>query len=385
MDTNQIYTIVNEVNAEAFGSTDIDVIDAQGLVSLGDVVLSSTTNTEAFLNTLVQRIGRTIISFRQYRNKLGDMVLNDFEYGAILQKIRVHLVEAETDPAYALADGESVDPWTINKPDVEQKLFVTRTPYMFSVTIARKQLREAFLSEASMGAFIGAIFGQVRNSIEVSLENLGRTCINNMIGEFTPATPSGGEQTTLNHEVALCTLYNTERGYTDQDAGYVTDETCLFDEEFLRYAVSIIKTFSDNFTDMSTLFNDGEIETFTPREDQRLKLLSAFERRLESVVQYDAFHKELVALDAYQTVNFWQSAQDPSYIMVERASDGAQVIKTHIVAILYDRDALGMHKRDEDVLTTPVNAKGLYYNTFYHQMELWFNDTSENFVYFTLN
>ena len=32
MDTKQIYTIVNEVNAEAFGSTDIDVVDSQGLV-----------------------------------------------------------------------------------------------------------------------------------------------------------------------------------------------------------------------------------------------------------------------------------------------------------------------------------------------------------------
>ena len=95
MDTNQIYAIVNEVNAEAFGSTDIDVVDAQGLVALGDAVLSSTGNTEAFLNTLVQRIGKTIISFRQYRNKLADMVVDDFEYGAILQKIRVHLTEAE--------------------------------------------------------------------------------------------------------------------------------------------------------------------------------------------------------------------------------------------------------------------------------------------------
>lgn len=385
MDTNQIYTIVNEVNAEAFGSTDIDVIDAQGLVSLGDTVLSSSTNTEAFLNTLVQRIGRTIISFRQYRNKLSDMVLNDFEYGSILQKIRVHLTEAEADPAYDLTDGESVDPWTINKPDVEQKLFVTRTPYMFSVTIARKQLREAFLSEASMGAFIGAVFGQVRNSIEVSLESLGRACIANMIGEFTPATPSGGEATTLNHEVALCTMYNTERGFESTDAGYVDEDTALFDPEFLRYAVSVIKSYSDMFTDMSVLYNDGSIETFTPREDQRLKVLSRFERVLESVVQYSAFHDEMVSLSAYDTLNFWQSAQDPSYVMVERASDGAQVIKTHIVAVLHDRDALGIYKRDEDVLTTPVNAKGLYYNTFYHQIELWFNDTSENFVYFTLN
>lgn len=385
MDTNQIYTIVNAVNAEAFGSTDIDVVDSQGLVSLGDAVLSSTTNTEAFLNTLIQRIGRTIISFRQYRNKLADMVVDDFEYGAILQKIRVHLTEAETDPAYALTDGYSVDPWTVNKPDVEQKLFITRTPYMFSVTIARKQLKEAFLSESAMGAFIGAVFGQVRNSIEVSLENLGRHCIANMIGEFTPATPEGGTATTLNHEVALCTLYNTARGYESTDAGFVDEDNCLFDEAFMRFAVQTMKTYSDNLTDMSTLYNDGGIETFTPREDQRLKVLASFERALETVVQYSAFNEEMVRLNAFTTLNFWQSAQDPSYIMVERASDGAQVIKTHIVGVLYDRDALGMYKKDEDVLTTPVNAKGMYYNTFYHQLELWFNDLSENFVYFTLN
>lgn len=400
MTTNQIYTIVNEVNAEAFGSEAIDVIDNQGLISLGDTVLSSTTNTEAFLNTLVQRIGRTIISFRQYRNKLADMVVNDFEYGAILQKIRVHLTEAETDPAYGLTDGYSVDPWTVNKPDVEQKLFVTRTPYMFHVTIARKQLKEAFLSESGMGAFIGAVFGQVRNSIEVSLENLGRLCIANMMAEFTPFTPSAGDDTpatTLNHEVALCTLYNTARGYhgvipgeggaadTPASAGYVDADTCLFDEDFLRFAVKTMKSYSDNFTDMSTLYNDGEIETFTPREEQRLKVLSSFERALETVVQYSAFNEEMVRLNAFSTLNFWQSAQTADTVKVKRASDGVTVTIQNVVGVLYDRDALGIYKRDEDVLTTPVNAKGLYYNTFYHQLELWFNDTSENFVFFTLN
>lgn len=387
MDTNQIYTIVNEVNAEAFGENALSVVNTEGLISLGNAVLSSTVNTESFLNTLVQRIGRTIISFRQYRNKLGDMVLNDFEYGAILQKIRVHLTDAETDPAYALADGESVDPWVINKPDVEQKLFVTRTPYLFHVTIARKQLKEAFINEAAMGAFIGAVFGQVRNSIEVSLENLGRACINNMIAEFTPGTPSGegAVATTLNHEVALVTLYNTARGFEEGDAGYVDADTALFDDAFMRYAVSVIKSYSDNLTDMSTLYNDGSIESFTPREDQRLKVLTKFQRVLETVVQYSAFNEEMVALNAYSVVNFWQSAQTPGTVNIERASDGAEIEAENVIAVLYDRDALGIYKRDEDVLTTPVNARGLYYNTYYHQMELWFNDTSENFVYFTLN
>lgn len=387
MDTNQIYTIVNEVNAEAFGENALSVVNTEGLISLGNAVLSSTVNTESFLNTLVQRIGRTIISFRQYRNKLGDMVLNDFEYGAILQKIRVHLTDAETDPAYALADGESVDPWVINKPDVEQKLFVTRTPYLFHVTIARKQLKEAFINEAAMGAFIGAVFGQVRNSIEVSLENLGRACINNMIAEFTPGTPSGdgAVPTTLNHEVALVTMYNTARGFEEGDAGYVDADTALFDDAFMRYAVSVIKSYSDNLTDMSTLYNDGSIESFTPREDQRLKVLTSFQRVLETVVQYSAFNEEMVELDAYSVVNFWQSAQTPGSINIERASDGAEIEAENVIAVLYDQDALGIYKRDEDVLTTPVNARGLYYNTYYHQMELWFNDTSENFVYFTLN
>ena len=387
MDTKQIYTIVNEVNAEAFGENALSVVNTEGLISLGNAVLSSTVNTESFLNTLVQRIGRTIISFRQYRNKLGDMVLNDFEYGAILQKIRVHLTDAETDPAYALADGESVDPWVINKPDVEQKLFVTRTPYLFHVTIARKQLKDAFINEAAMGAFIGAVFGQVRNSIEVSLENLGRACINNMIAEFTPGTPSGegAVATTLNHEVALVTLYNTARGFKSGDAGYVDADTALFDDAFMRYAVSVIKSYSDNLTDMSTLYNDGSIESFTPREDQRLKVLTKFQRVLETVVQYSAFNEEMVALNAYSVVNFWQSAQTPGTVNIARASDGAEIEAENVIAVLYDRDALGIYKRDEDVLTTPVNARGLYYNTYYHQMELWFNDTSENFVYFTLN
>ena len=387
MDTNQIYTIVNEVNAEAFGENALSVVNTEGLISLGNAVLSSTVNTESFLNTLVQRIGRTIISFRQYRNKLGDMVLNDFEYGAILQKIRVHLTDAETDPAYALADGESVDPWVINKPDVEQKLFVTRTPYLFHVTIARKQLKDAFINEAAMGAFIGAVFGQVRNSIEVSLENLGRACINNMIAEFTPGTPSGegATATTLNHEVALVTLYNTARGFKEGDDGYVDADTALFDDAFMRYAVSVIKSYSDNLTDMSTLYNDGSIESFTPREDQRLKVLTKFQRVLETVVQYSAFNEEMVELNAYSVVNFWQSAKTPGTVNIARTSDGAEIKAENVIAVLYDRDALGIYKRDEDVLTTPVNARGLYYNTYYHQMELWFNDTSENFVYFTLN
>lgn len=370
MNTTQIYELLNDVNQQAFGETALAVADVQGLISLGNTVLSSTTNTESFLNTLVQRIGRTIISFRAYRNKFSDMVRNDFEWGAILQKIRVKMPDSVADPAYNLVDGQSIDPWTIYKPDVTQKLFVTRTPYMFAVTIAREQLKEAFTNESMMGAFISAIFGQVRNAMEVSLESLGRLAIANMIAE------SGAR------EIRLVTDYNAETGQT------VTAATALNNPDFLRYAVARIKSVSDYFEDMGTLYNDGTIETFTPRSDQKLKVLSDFERKLETVVQYSAFNEQMVSLSAFQMVNFWQSQQSAANrdsIKIERASDGTETTVNNIMAVLYDVDALGLYRRDEDVLTTPVNAKGMYYNTYYHLKQLWFNDLSENFAYFTLN
>lgn len=373
MNTTQIYALINEVNAQAYGANALAVADVQGLISLGNTVLSSTTNTESFLNTLVQRIGRTIISFRAYRNKFGDMVRNDFEWGAILQKIRVKLPETVEDPAYNLTDGQSVDPWTIYKPDVTQKFFVTRTPYMVPVTIAREQLKEAFTGESMMGAFIAAVFGQVRNALEVTLESLGRLAIANMIAE------------TGAREVKLVTDYNAEVGAGGET---VTAATALQDPAFLRYAVTRIKSMSDYFEDMGTLYNDGSIETFTPKSEQKLKVLSDFERRLETVVQYSAFNEEMVSLNAFQTVNFWQGQNTNANrdgIIIKRASDGTETTVNNIMAVLYDVEALGLYRKDEDVLTTPVNAKGMYYNTFYHLKQLWFNDLSENFVYFTLN
>ena len=53
--------------------------------------------------------------------------------------------------------------------------------------------------------------------------------------------------------------------------------------------------------------------------------------------------------------------------------------------MIHDRDALGVYKIDEDVLTTPVNAAGAYYNTYWHEKQLRFIDLSENIVIFTLN
>lgn len=379
MDTNQIYSIVNDAVEQAIGSEALASIDTKNFVSLGSVVLSSSTNTECFLNTLAQRIGRTIYRFRQYNNKFADMIVSDMQWGAIMQKIRVEMPEAVSDPTYALTDGESVDPYVVAKPKAHQKLFVSRTPYMFQITIQRETLREAFLSAEAMGSFIALIFGEVRNAIELSLENLGRLTLSVAMSETSDAN---------SQRIHLVTEYNTERGLTSETTPpALTAETAIYNEDFLRYAIYRINNVIDMIQDMSVQFCDGVLPTFTNKENMRIRVLSAFQRRLETVVEYASFHDQFTSIDnQYSTINFWQSEQTPSSIdILVRPSMGDRVQISNIIAEINDRDAFGIYQYEENVLTSPLNPRGQYYNQFWHELQNRFVDTSENLVLFILD
>lgn len=376
MDTKQIYSIVNGAVSQAIGDSALSSIDTKDLVSLGSVVLSSSTNTEAFLNTLAQRIGRTIYRFRAYNNKFKDMVISDMEFGAIMQKVRVAMPEAVSDPTYSLTNGEAIDHYTVAKPTAQQKLFVTRTPYMFKITIQRETLKEAFLSVEAMGSFIALIFGEVRNAIELSLEELGRLTMSVAMSETSDSN---------RQRVHLVTEYNTEYNLEGDDA--LTATTALHSDSFMRFAIMRINHTIDNMQDMSVLYCDGVMPTFTNKENMRIRVLSGFQRRLETVTEYAAFHDQFTSIDAqYSTVNFWQSEQTPGSIdILVRPSMGDRVQLSNIVACIHDRDAFGIYQIDENVLTTPVNAAGQYYNQFWHEKQARFVDTSENLVIFILD
>ena len=370
MNTNQIYTIVNSAVDQAIGDSGITAIDTQSLISLGNVVLDSSTNTEAFLNTLAQRIGRTIYRFRDYNNKFKDMVISDTEFGCILQKIRVEMPVAESDEMYGLTDGVAVDHYVVAKPKAHQKLFVTRTPYQFKITIQRETLKEAFLSAEAMGSFIALVFGEVRNAIELSLESLGRLTLAAAISEAAKPT----------QVINLVTDYNTDTGST------LTAATALYNADFLRYAIFRINNIVDMIQDMSVLYCGGSLPTFTNKENMKIRVLSAFQRRLETVVEYAAFHDQFTSIDGqYSTINYWQAEQTPSSIDIKKPSDGSAFQGSNIIAVVHDRDAFGIYQIDETVLTTPINAAGAYYNQYWHMKQARYVDVSESLVYFTLN
>ena len=375
MDTNQIYSIVNDVAKETMGESALVATDTASLVAMGNAVLTSSTNTECFIDTLVQRIGRTIISYRPYKSKLGLLAVSDMTMGAILQKIKVKMPTAVEDVTTQLIDGQSVDQYVISKPKATQKLFVKRTPYTFYITIQKTWLREAFTSESAMGSFISAIYGEVENALELSQENLARLCMANFMATISTDT---------NRVVNLVTDYNTASGRS-----VPTGENAMLDEAFLRYSLGRMNNISKKMQTMSVLYNDGTETRHTPIADQRFVSLVDFQTALETQVQWAAFHEQYVEKQNGIEVPYWQGAKSPLDIdLVIEGDDPEQEESTtlsNIVAFIHDRDALGTYRKDVDVATTPLNARGMYTNQFWHMNDLYFNDVTENGIIFTLN
>lgn len=374
METTQLYEIVNEVTSQALGRTDIAAVDTASFVAMGDAVLNSGTNVEPWLNTLVQRIGRTIVSFRAYKSQFDELAFTDMTFGAIMQKMKTAMPEAIMDVSVNLEDGESIDHYIVAKPKVTQKLFVIRSPYSFMVTLQRRWLKEAFVSESAMESFIGSIFGELQNAMAVAQEELGRATMANFIANV------GDSQ-----KIHLLTDYIANVPGADAT---LTAAKARYDGGFLRYAMGQFKYYAYRLTEMSTLYNKEEVTRHTPIDKQKFAIMTDYLVNMETQVDYAAFNDEYVKKAHQIRVNFWQSAKTPYDINVTQKDDEGETTEVeveNILGLIFDEDALGTYRKETDTLTTPVNARGAYYNTFYHVNDMRFNDMSENGLVFLVD
>lgn len=377
IEVNQIYDLCNQIFQQMTGRTDIAAVDSASLVAMGNEV-SNLGKNDLWLNTLARRIGLTIDSYRVYRNRFSDLYRTQVEWGALVQKLTVEMPDAVADDMYKVGqmNGQALDHYIINNPKAKQKIFDKETPYSFFITMQEKMLTEAFLNAGAMASFVNQVFGKVQNKIEVVLEDLARVALVNMMCNLS-----------AKQEIKLVTLYNSKTGST------LNPQTALFDPAFMRFAIGMMNNIASKLETMSVLFNTDGYDRFTPKSEQRFYVLADFITQLETVVQYAAFNPQYVNKPVDIAVPYWQGVKegdDVNDIAVLSKVIGkvdSKVDKTieNVVGVLFDREAIGTFRQEEKVLTTPVNARGAYYNTFWHEKQMWFNDMSENVVIFTLN
>ena len=377
IEVNQIYDLCNQIFQQMTGRTDIEAVDSASLVAMGNEV-SNLGKNDLWLNTLARRIGLTIDSYRVYRNRFSDLYRTAVEWGALVQKLTVEMPDAVADDMYKVGqmNGQALDHYIINNPKAKQKIFDKETPYSFFITMQEKMLTEAFLNAGAMSSFVNQVFGKVQNKIEVVLEDLARVALVNMMCNLS-----------TKQEIKLVTLYNSKTGST------LNPQTALFDPAFMRFAIGMMNNIASKLETMSVLFNTDGYDRFTPKSEQRFYVLADFITQLETVVQYAAFNPQYVNKSVDIAVPYWQGVKEGDDIndiavlskVIGKVDSKVDKTIENVVGVLFDREAIGTFRQEEKVLTTPVNARGAYYNTFWHEKQMWFNDMSENAVIFTLN
>lgn len=373
-DVSQIYQIVNEVAEQTLGESAIAVVDTGSFVSLGDKVLSSATDTDSFLKTLVDRIGKTVYSIRRYMSDSRSMVRHSFEFGCIVQKIYVDLPSAKENNTWNIGEADYEPKFApIFKPSAKQKLFNKISTWEIDVTIPDTLFKTAFLNEINMATFIDAIFTAQENMMELALENNEDLTRANFIAKkLHSAKPCGA--------INLLTSYNTLTNKT------LTVDSCLRDVDFLKWASMTINLWSLRIRRMSTLFNDEGYKRFTPREELVINVLDNFATATASYLESDTYHKELVSLPRYERVPYWQGSgtsydfDDVSKIHV-KLDDTTTVEQTGVIAVMYDYQAMGVTLTDMRSASERNNHDE--YANYYNKANIgYFNDMSENGIVF---
>lgn len=391
MEVNKIYTLINKVSGEVLGKTDIVADDLTGIVDLGKEVFNLDA-VDSYVKSLVNHIGKVIFVNRPYAGKVPSVLMDAWEFGSVLEKISADVPEAEENDTWNLTNGQTYSQDVFHKPTVTAKFFNSKVTFEVPVSITERQVKESFSNAAQLNGFISMIYAAVEKSMTIKADALIMRTINNMIAETVladakvfGATEAGDvdlSSTSTARCVNLLKLYNDKTGATTK----LTATKAITDPDFIRFASYVMGTYADRLQSISTVFNVGGKERFTPKDMLHVVLLSDFAKAAQTYLYSDTFNRGDVLLPQAETVPFWQgSGQNYEFAStgsININESGGKAVKiSGVLGVMFDRDALGVCNLDRRV-TTNYNAKAEFFNNYYKFDAGYFNDTNENFVVF---
>lgn len=380
MTVAQIYDIINPITKEILGETAIVNEDLSNIVDIGKEIFDA-TDVDNYVKSLVNHIGRVIFVNRPYSGGAPSVLMDGWEYGSVLEKISAELPEATENESWELTDGASYDPNIFYKPKVSAKFFNKRVTFEIPMSFTERQVKESFSNASQLNGFLSMLYNAVDKSMTIKIDSLVMRTINNMIAETLHNFNNSGDYSgTGVRAVNLLKLYNDDKGTN------LTAEKSVKDPDFIRFASYIMGLYMERLSKISSLFNIGGKDRFTPRDLLHVILLSDFAKASDSFSMSSTFHNEFVALPKGEIVPYWQgSGTDYSFSSVSsinvKTASGDTVNASGILGVMFDRDALGVTNLDRRV-TTNYNPKAEFFSNWYKFDAGYFNDMNENFVLF---
>lgn len=374
----QISTVLNGLLSQMKGGT-LAGVNSNDFTSVATTLLQG--GTDPLLSAISQMVGKTIFSVRPYNRKLGGIQVDSQRWGYITRKLALADKAFENDASFTMTDGNMYSPWYVNMPNVLQLNYYGQNVFEKSVSIFKNQLDGAFTSRDSFGSFIAMVMQNASDMIEQSREASARMTLGNFIG---------GKIEANNGVVNLVTLYNTEMGYspalTWADIKGDTDEY----DKFIKWMYAKVATLSDMMTERTNLFQiqvtNKTITRHTPQRNQKVYMIADFLNAMKARVLSGTYNDGFLKYADVESVNFWQTPNDPYDIYMKPAylqaagtitQPNAATHYENIVGVIFDEDALGLTVMDEWTQNTGMNAKYGYDTTYFHYIIRYWNDFTE--------
>lgn len=387
MSFEQAATVLNTIVSQATGKTGLTPTDTSSFVAVAKVGLE--TGYDPLLTAISQVLSRTIFSVRPYERKFKGLYADEQRYGNHIRKLQVVDKEFVEDDRYKLVDGESIDMYTVRKPEVLQTNFFGQSTFSDYVTIYRDQLDSAFSGPDEFSRFLSMVMQNMSDKIEQAHEDMARAALCNLIGGKTKADGRG--------VIYLLDLYDGQTGLTS------TRETILQPENlvpFVKWLYAFVRTISKAMTERSLLYQQTftingvtkPIMRHTPVSRQKFYLHEQLAAIIDSAVLSGVFNDSYMKMLDFESVNFWQSITSPYEVNIAAGYTGtdgsvttAPVDITDVVGVLFDEEAAGYTMINNWSGTSPMNVRGGYSNIWYHMNQRYWNDFTEKSAVLILN
>lgn len=384
MKITQVYDLLNTITSEILGDSIVVAEDLSNVVDIGKAFENLENGYDNYVRKLHDHIGKMVFVNRIYTGRAPSVIMDGWEFGSILEKVRAKLPEAEENESWNLEDRESYDPNIFYAPSISVKFFNSKVTFEIPISITEKQVKSSFSDAVQMNAFYSMIYTAIENSMTVKLDALVMRTINAGIGEVMyNEAPSGTYNgRTSAKAVNLLYLYNQHVGAGNT----ITVEESRHNKDFARFCATIFKNYVDRLGVMSDMFNVGGTEKFTSRDRLHFLTLSEFKTDIDVYLQSDTYHDELSRLPESEAIVYWQGsgtdyAFDSTSEVKIKTPSGHDVDVTGVLAVMFDRDALGVANIDRRV-TTNYNPKAEFWNEWHKYDAGYFLDLDENFVVF---
>ena len=375
MKLTQIATLLNETLVPNYLGQETTIAeDLSNVVELGNAIADlDGDEVKNFAGDFIVGVARNVMDTRNYRRDTYGLMNDAREYGGVIQRVKAKLLSASDSPIWTLESGQDYFDGKYYGIETDVKIYSKDTAFQVKNSIPTEMYKQYFTSADGVRELVAMIESTVDNTITVELNALAKTTLQQLI-----STVSG------ERSISLLSLYNTSAGLTGADQ--LTADEALHNAPFLRWSAEQIVRLRDMTQDFNEKYNDGTVPTFTPAEDLRVTLLSEFARAIEFNMEADTFHRDLVSVGEYNTINFWQNASDsllPSLGVTAEVKtvtgESEPVTISNVVGIIHDRYTAGLTAR-LDKITAQYVANGDYTTYFHHVANSRFIDTRNTAV-----